>query len=40
MPFKNLNDSNWKSNKIWVDKGCESYNRSMKSWLEKNTIEL
>ena len=40
MPFKNLNDSNWKSNKIWVDKGCESYNRSMKSWLEKSTIEM
>ena len=40
MPFKNLNDSNQKSNKIWVDKGSESYNRSMKSWLEKNTIEL
>ena len=40
MPFKNLNDSNWKSNKIWVDKGSESYNRSMKSWLEKNTTEM
>ena len=23
------------SNKIWVDKSCEFYNRSMKSWLEK-----
>ena len=25
--------------KIWVDKGSEFYNRSMKSWLEKNDIE-
>ena len=28
-----------KPNKIWVDKGSEFYNRSMKSWLEKNDIE-
>ena len=27
----NLGDSNCKSNKIWVDKGSEFYNRSMKS---------
>ena len=32
---KNLKGSNWKPNKIWVDKGSEFYNRSMKSWLEK-----
>ena len=30
-----LNESNCKPNKIWVDKGIEFYNRSMKSWLEK-----
>ena len=24
---------------MWVDKGSEFYNRSMKSWLEKNDIE-
>ena len=30
-----LNDSKRKPNKIWVDKGSEFYNRSMKSWLEK-----
>ena len=30
-----LKESNRKSNKIWVDKGSEFYNRSMKSWLEK-----
>ena len=27
-------------NKIWVDKGSEFYNRSMKSLLEKNGIEM
>ena len=26
--------------KIWVDKGTEFYNRSMKSWLEKNALEM
>ena len=35
-----LNKSNTKPNKIWVDKGSEFYNRSMKSWLEKNDIEM
>ena len=25
-----------KPNKIWVDKGSELYNRSMKSWLQDN----
>ena len=35
-----LNKSNRKPNKIWVDKGSEFYNRSMKSWLEKNDIEM
>ena len=30
-----LKKSNRKSNKIWVDKESEFYNRSMKSWLEK-----
>ena len=39
--FQNiLNKSNRKPNKIWVDKGNEFYNRSMKSWLEKNDIEM
>ena len=39
--FQNiLNKSNRKPNKIWVDKGSEFYNRSMKSWLEKNYIEM
>ena len=35
-----LIESNCKLNKIWVDKGSEYYNRSMKSWLEKNDIEM
>ena len=32
--------SNRKPNKIWVDKGSKFYNRSMKSWLEKNDVEM
>ena len=35
-----LKKSNRKPNKIWVDKGVEFYNRSMKSLLEKNDIEM
>ena len=35
-----LKKSNRKPNKIWVDKGGEFYNRSMKSWLEKNDIVM
>ena len=37
---KILKESNRKPNKIWVDKGSEFYNSSMKSWLEKNGIEM
>ena len=36
----NLNESNRKPNKICVDKDSEFYNRSMKSWLEINAIEI
>ena len=32
--------SNRKLNKIWVDKGSKFFNRSMKSWLEKNNIDI
>ena len=35
-----LKKSNRTPNKIWVDKGSEFYSRSMKSWLEKNDIEM
>ena len=36
---KVLNESNQKPSKIWVDKGSEFYNRSMKSWLQDNDIK-
>ena len=40
-PFqKILDDSKGKSNKIWVDKGSEFYNRSMRSWLQNNDIVM
>ena len=32
---KFLDESNHKPNKIWVDKGREFCNRSVKPWLEK-----
>ena len=35
-----LKKSYRKPNKIWVDKCSEFYNRSMKSWLEKNDMEM
>ena len=35
-----LKKSNRKRNKIWVDKGSEFYNRSMKSWLKDNDIAM
>ena len=37
---KFLKDYNRKLNKTWVDGGSEFYNESMKSWLEKNDIDL
>ena len=37
---KILKESNRKPNKIWVDKGSRFHNSSMKSWLEKNDIEM
>ena len=41
MLFKNiLNESNCKPSKIWVDKGSEFYNRSMRLWLEENAKEM
>ena len=39
--FKNnLDESKRKPNKIWVDKGIEFHNRSMKSFLRNNDIEM
>ena len=35
-----LDESNRKSNKIWVGKGSEFYSTLIKSLLEKNAIEM
>ena len=41
MLFKKiLNESKDKTNKIWGDRASEFYSKSMKSWLEKNDIEM
>ena len=37
---KVLDESNRKQNKIWVNEGSELYNKSIKSWLEKNDLEM
>ena len=36
----NVNEWKCKPNKIWVDKGCEFYNRSMQLWLQDTNIEI
>ena len=39
--FQNiLDDSKRTPNKIWVEKGSEFYNRSMKSWLQDNDSSI
>ena len=37
---KILDESGHKPNKMWIDKDSGFYNRSMKSWLDKNGIEM
>ena len=37
---KILDEFNREPNKIWVHKGSKFYNRSMKSWLQDNDIEI
>ena len=37
---KILDESNRKPNKIWVVKGSEFYNRSMKSWFQYSYTEM
>ena len=37
---KMLDKSRRKPNKIWVDKGSEVYNKSMKPWLNDNETEM
>ena len=35
-----LNETRSRPNKIRVDKGSEFFNKSMKSWLQRNDIEM
>ena len=35
-----LDESKKKPNKIWVDKGSEFYNKSVKAWLQDNDIPM
>ena len=37
---KQLDNSNTKPNKIWVEKGSPFYNNSFKKWLKDNDIEM
>ena len=37
---KILDESGCKLDKVWVDKGNEFYNRSMKFWFQDNDIEI
>ena len=37
---KMLDESNSKPHKIWIYKASKLYNRSMKSWLKNNDIEM
>ena len=37
---KFLNESSHKPNKVYLDKGSEFYNRSIKSFLQNNDIEM
>ena len=37
---KGFKKSNCKPSNIWVDKGSEFCDRSVKSWLEKNYVEM
>ena len=38
--LKMLNESNYKPNKILVDRGSKFYSKSIKSWLQVNNIEM
>ena len=37
---KLLYQSNRKSDRTWLDRGSEFFNRSMKSWLQNNDVEM
>ena len=40
MFYKIANESKCEPNKLWVDKSSEFHNRSMKSWLQDNNIDI
>ena len=41
LDFQEISDKSSRTlNKIWIDKCREFYNRSMKSWLRDNDIEM
>ena len=31
-----VNESNCKPNKLWIDQGRESYNKTLREWLDNN----
>ena len=35
-----VDEFNHRPNNVWVDKGSEFYNRSLKSWLQDHNIEI
>ena len=37
---KILKESNWKPNKIWLEKGSEFYKSCFKKWLKDDDIEM
>ena len=40
-PFiKMVNESNRKTNKLWVDYGREFYNKLIQNWLDNNDINV
>ena len=36
---KTLNESNCKPNRIWIEKGSQFYDRSLKRWLKEKHTE-
>ena len=34
-----VNESNHKSNKLWVDEGGETYNKLMQEWLDNDIFD-
>ena len=40
MFFKKLDKSKCKPNKVWADKNSGFYNKSMKSFLQNNDIDM